>query len=73
MATQTFAPLGAVGFGRLLHCVCTGTATEIDGFDVDVSTAAKILSRYLALNVAGRARMELLPVNLAIALARHGF
>jgi len=73
MATQTFAPLGPVGFQKLLRCVCTGTATEIDGFAVDVSTAAKILSRYLALNVADRARMELLPVNLAMALARRGF
>jgi len=69
--SRTFAPLGSEGFGRLLHCVCTGTAIEIDGFTVDVATAATILGRYLALSATGRARMELLPVNLAMALTRH--
>ena len=71
MQIRTLAPLRTQGFAKLLLCVCTGTATEIDGFTVDVATAAAILGRYLALSAAGRARMELLPVDLALALTRH--
>jgi len=71
MAIRTFSPLGAEGFRKLLLGVCTGSATEIDGVTVDVATAARILSRYLTLGDAARARMELLPVNIAMALTRH--
>jgi len=67
---RSWPPLGAEGFEKLHRGVCTGTATKIDGVTVDVDAAATILSIYFALEVAGRTRMELLPIRLAIGISK---